>query len=117
MDKIFEDILNMDGVHGLVLLSEEGKVLFESLDKKRFLPQKSTLSWKMIIDSLDEFNEIDLVYERGRFYIIKTGNGFLLISMSLNVSIAMVKLNCDIVVPELKKAKPGSRGFKRFFKF
>lgn len=116
MDKLFEDILNMDGVHGLVLLSEAGKVLFESLDNKRFLPEKSTLSWKMIIDSLEEFNEMDLVFAEGRFYMIKTGSGFLLISMSLNVSTAMVKLNCDILIPELKKALTG-RGFKRFFKF
>lgn len=116
MDKVFQDILSMDGVHGVVLLSEEGKVLFESLDKKRFVPEKSTLSWKMIIDSLEAFNEMDLVFEQGRFYMVRTGNGFLLISMSLNVSIAMVKLNCDIVVPELKKMQTG-RGFKRFFKF
>ncbi len=116
MDKLFEDILNMDGVHGLVLLSEAGKVLFESLDKKRFLPEKSTLSWKMIIDSLEEFNEMDLVFAEGRFYMIKTGSGFLLISMGLNVSTAMMKLNCDIIIPELKKALAG-RGFRKFFKF
>lgn len=116
MDKIFQDILSMDGVHGIVLLSAEGKVLFESLDKKHFLPQKSTLSWKAIIDSLEEFTEVDLVFEKGRFYITKTDTGFLLVSMGLNVSVAMVKLNCDIVVPELKKVKSG-RGLKRFFKF
>ncbi len=116
MDKLFQDILAMNGVHGLILLSEEGKVLFESLDKKRFLREKSTLSWKMIIDSLEKFDEMDLVFEQGRFYMIKTSSGFLLISMSLDVSIAMVKLNCDIVIPELKKIQ-GGRGLKRFFKF
>ena len=116
MDKLFEDILNMDGVHGLVLMSEEGKVLFESLDKKHFQAQKSTLSWKMILDSLDEVDEVDLVYEKGRVYIVKTGSGFLLISMGLHVSMAMVKLNCDIVIPELRKNKAG-KGLKRFFGF
>ncbi len=116
MDKIFHDILSMDGVHGVVLLSGEGKVLFESLDKNQFFPQKSRLSWKMLIDSLEEFEEMDLVFAQGRIYLLKTGIGFLIISMSSNVSIAMVKLNCDIVVPELKKNQTG-RGLKRFFRF
>lgn len=116
MEKIFQDILNMDGVHGLVLLSDEGRVLFESLDDTKFLPEKSRLSWKMIIDSLEEFREMDLIFEEGRFYIRRTDNGYLMISMGREVSIAMVKLNCDIVVPELKNAKSG-KGLKRFFKF
>ncbi len=116
MEKIFQDILSMDGVHGLVLLSGEGKVLFESLDDTKFLPEKSRLSWQMIIDSLEEFREMDLVFEEGRFYIRKTENGYLMISMGRDVSIAMVKLNCDIVVPELKNIKTGS-ALKRFFKF
>ncbi len=116
MEKIFQDILSMDGVHGLVLLSEEGKVLFESLDDTKFLPEKSRLSWKMIIDSLEEFREMDLVFEKGRFYIRKTESGYLMISMGRNVSIAMVKLNCDIVIPEIKNFKE-SKGLKRFFRF
>ena len=116
MEKIFQDLLTMDGVHGLVLLSNEGKVLFESLDDNRFLLEKSTLSWKMIFDTLEEFREMDLVYESGRYYMRKTENGLLLISMALEVSIAMVKLNCDIVIPELKKIQSG-KGLKRFFKF
>jgi len=116
MEKIFQDILSMKGVHGLVLLSDEGKVMFESLDDTKFLPEKSRLSWKMIIDSLEEFTEMDLIFEGGRFYIRRTDSGYLMISMGREVSIAMVKLNCDIVVPELKNAK-SSKGLKRFFKF
>lgn len=107
----------MSGVHGLVLLSPDGKVLFESLDDNRFLPEKSSLSWKMIIDSIEEFREMDLVFEKGRYYMRKTDTGFLLISMSHDVSMAMVKLNCDIVIPEIKKQLEGGKGLKRFFKF
>ncbi len=106
----------MDGVHGIVLLSEEGKVLFESLDDTMFLPEKSRLSWNMIIESLERFREMDLVFEKGRFYIRKTEGGYLMISMGRHVSIAMVKLNCDILVPELTNVKP-DKGLKKFFKF
>ena len=114
MDKVFQEILNMDGIHGVVLLSEDGKILFESLDKDYFAPEKSTSSWKMILDSLGDFKELDLVFEYGRFYILKNEMGILIISMSLHVSISMVKLNCDILLPELRKVQSG-KGFKRFF--
>jgi hypothetical protein len=116
MKKLFEDILSIDGVHGLILLSEEGKVLFESLDEQHFLPKKNTLRWKMIVDALEDFREMDLMYEQGRFYMLKTAAGCLIISMSLDVSTAMLKLNCDIIVPQLQKVKSG-RGFKKFFGF
>ncbi len=115
MKDIFQEILSMDGVHGVILLSPEGKVLFESLDKNRFSPHRSNLSWLTIIETLEEFQEVDLIFEQGRFYIRKTGSGYLMISMSDNVSIAMVKLNCDIVLPELSKVKP-SKGLRGFFK-
>jgi len=117
MEKIFQDIVGMGGVYGLVLLSAEGKVLFESLDDNRFQPEKIALSWKVIIESIVEFKEMDLVYEQGRYYMRKTDSGYILISMSLDTSIAMVKLNCDIVIPELKKHLEQGKGLKRFFKF
>lgn len=104
----------MDGVHGLIFLSEDGKILFESLDNSDFAPEKSTSSWKMILDSLENFHEMDLVFEGGRFYMLKTASGILIISMNLSVSISMIKLNCDIILPELKKAQSG-KGLKRFF--
>lgn len=114
MDKVFQEILSTDGVHGLVFLSEDGKILFESLDDNYFVPEKSTSSWKIIIDSLEDFHEMDLVFEGGRFYLLKTASGILIISMSLSVSISMIKLNCDIILPELKKVQSG-KGLKRFF--
>lgn len=116
MEKLFQDILTMDGVQGLVLLSNDGEIQYESHGQGRFNLDKSTLSWKIIIEKFGQSQEMDLVYDGGRYYMRKTDNGFLLISMRLDVSIAMVKLNCDIVIPELKKAKT-SKGLKRFFKF
>jgi predicted transcriptional regulator len=116
MEKVFQEILNMDGVHGMVLLSDEGKVLFESLDKTRFVPEKSKSGWKLIMDSLNDFREMDLIFEEGRFYVLKTEAGIIIISMNLSVSVAMIKLNCDIIIPELKKALSG-KGLKRFFRF
>jgi hypothetical protein len=115
MKNIFHDILEMDGVHGLVLLSDTGKILFESLDGGQFSPQRSQMSWKTLIESLGDFHEMDLVFERGRCYLRRTETGCLIISMGPVVSVAMIKLSCDIILPQLKKAKSVS-GFRAFFR-
>ncbi|MDR3630602.1 MAG: hypothetical protein P4L42_09720 [Desulfocapsaceae bacterium] len=114
MKNLFHDILDMDGVHGLVLLSENGTVLFESPDSVQFRPQRSMLSWKSIIDLLGDFQEMNLIFELGRCYLRQTENGYLAISMGPMVSMAMIKLSCDIILPQLKKTKTG--GFRSFFR-
>jgi len=113
MEKIFHDILHIEGVHGLTFLAKDGTLLFKYFSVGHS-PEQDRLSWEMIVAALDGFHELNLVYERGRFYIRKTGNGFLLISMDSDAPISLVKLNCDIIIPELQKNKR-SRGFKRFF--
>ena len=115
MKKLFHDILDMDGVHGLVLLSEDGKILFESLESGTFSLQRSKLDWRAIIDSLGYFHEMDLMFEHGRCYLRKTETGYLLISMRPMISVAMIKLSCDIILPQLKKVKTGG-GFRSFFR-
>ncbi len=115
MKKIFQEILNMDGIHGIILLSSEGKILFESLDKNRFSPGRSRLTWTTLVESLDDFAEVDLVFKEGRFYIRSTGTGYLMISMSEKVSMAMVKLSCDIILPEIAK-QTSAKGLRGFFK-
>jgi hypothetical protein len=116
MKNLFHDILDMDGVHGLVLLSDNGKILFESLSSDQFSPQRSKLNWKTIIESLGDFREMDLVFDYGRCYLRQTETGYLMISMGPMVPIAMIKLNCDIILPQLKKEKSGGSGFKAFFR-
>lgn len=103
MKILFNDILDMGGVHGLVLLAENGTILFESLGGGHFSPQRSQFSWQTIIDSLGDFHEMDLVYEYGRCYLRQTESGCLIISMGQMVSMAMVKLHCDIILPQLRK--------------
>lgn len=116
MKNLFHDILDMDGVHGLVLLSDNGKILFESLDGGRFSPQRSQLSWKTIIESLGDFHEMDLVFDSGRCYLRQIETGYLMISMGPLVSVSMIKLSCDIILPQLKKEKTVGGGFRSFFR-
>ncbi len=114
MKKLFKDILNMEGVKGVLLLSLQGDIVFKEFSTQLHEKLESR-DWKHFVDSLNGIRETDLVYENARIYIRKTGSGYLLILMDFFVSAAMVRLSCDILLPALKPSK-GSKGFKRLFK-
>lgn len=114
MEKLFQDLLNISGVQGLFLISEDEKVVFESLDGVQFFSEKSAVNWKMIADCIGDFVEMDLVYEGGRYYVKKAGNYLLVVLLTLDESLAMVKLNSDIAMSELKKMTKNGRGLFRF---
>ena len=114
MKHLFHDILELDGVHGLVLLSETGKILFDSFAGERSRLHHSEMHWKSIIDSLGGFHEMDLVFQHDRCYLRRTENRFLMISMELTACSSMIKLSCDIILPQLTKAKTRG-GFRSFF--
>jgi len=59
--------------------------------------------------------ETDLVFKQGRIYIRRTDIGYLVVLMGLFVPIAMMRLQCDILLPSLKPAK-AAKGIRRLFK-
>jgi hypothetical protein len=101
MRKLFNDILSTEGVKGILLFSFSGELVFKD--------------WRFFIESLEGMRETDLVFEKGRIYIRRTEMGYLVILMALFVPIAMIRLNCDILLPLLRESKSG-RKFGRFFK-
>ena len=115
MQDIFKDIIKMDGVYGLVYFPREGAVLFESIDPHWAALPKDFRGWNKLTPILQKMREADFVYEKGRIYLRATDQGCLLVIMGPVVSIAMVKLNCDIILPQLKAEKSGSK-LKGLFK-
>ena len=117
MKKLFKDILSMEDVKGIMLLSFEGELIFKDfLSLAPFVEDPANIDWKdLFIDSLDGVREADMVYEKCRLYARKTSSGYLLILMGIYAPVAMVRLNCDILLPLLKKVTP-SRGLGRIFK-
>lgn len=114
MNELFNDILSTKGVKGILLFSFSGELIL----KKFVSPIKEEpehLDWSFFIESLEGMRETDLVFEKGRIYIRKTELGYLIILMALFVPIAMIRLNCDILLPSLTQSKSGKK-FGRFFK-
>ena len=102
MKKFFSEITEMNGVCGLALIGGNGQLLYESLADGQSRPRRSQLWWKTLIESLGDFGEMNFVFDHGRCYLRKTDSGCLIIGMGLTASIAMVKLNCDILMPQLR---------------
>jgi len=115
MKDLLKDVLSIKGVQGIILLSGEGNIIFDSMEGNRSGKNQTFSNWKKLIDVLKNAREADFVLENGRFYIRQTHDGYLLISMQLLASIAMIKLNCDILLPHLKSTK-SNKGIKGFFK-
>ena len=115
MEELFKDILNINGVQSVILLDNGGKVLYESMRDQRPGAKQRYTNWKKFIDCLDNIREADFLFDKGRIYIRHTDKGFVLICMQSFASIAMVKLNCDILLPQLKSGKT-TKGLKGLFK-
>ena len=114
MRKLFDSMLNIDGVKGLILLSFSGDIIFKELNP--ILHENvENRDWRGLIESLADIRETDLIFEKGRLYIRRTDLGFLFVLMGPFVPMAMMRLQCDILLPSLKPAK-ASKGIRRFFK-
>ncbi|MEJ2728560.1 MAG: hypothetical protein P8185_08620 [Deltaproteobacteria bacterium] len=114
MRELFKDILHTDGVSGVMLFSFKGDIIFKEF-RSPMNEEPEGRDWSFFIESLEGMRETDLVFKKGRIYIRKTDIGYIVILMALFVPIAMIRLNCDIILPSLKPAKSGKK-FGRLFK-
>jgi hypothetical protein len=124
MSALFDDLLAVEGVKGVMFFSAAGELLFEesaagSVDKA------AARDWQALLVSLDGAREADLIFEMGRLYIRKADEGMLVVTTGRIAPAAMIRLNCDILLSELKSqkgsgqpfggAKRKPKGLSRFF--
>lgn len=114
MQELFNEILGMEGVKGLMMFSFAGDPIYKKFNQA---PPDGIDSrdWSLFIESLSGMRETDLIFEKGRLYIRRTDIGYLVVLMGLFVPIAMMRLQCDILLPSLKPAK-AAKGIRRLFK-
>lgn len=114
MKELFKDVMNVDGVEGALLFAEDGSLIYSDIATKRY-PKPKESDWIAFVNGLQDFREADLTFESMRLYTRKTDGGFLVILLANSASMAMVRLNCDIILPSLKQ-DTGGKGISRFFK-
>jgi hypothetical protein len=115
MKELFKDILGLDGVRGVMLFGADGSILFQSLMAEGQGFDTRKLDFQKLTALLGRVREADLVFQSGRIYVRKSEIGYILIVLEAMVSIAMVKLNCDILLPMLKADKL-AKARKSFFR-
>ena len=115
MKSLFKDILDIEDVHGVIFLSLEGKAVFNEFISQP--PKKlEHINWRSFTRSLDGVQEAELVFENRQFFIKRASSGYILVAMGITAPSEMVRLNCDILIPNLKKTIEKPKGFGRFFK-
>lgn len=114
MRELFDDILSIEGLKGLMLFSFAGDLIFKEFNNAVH-EDAQHIDWRQFIESLNGMRETDLVFKKGRVYIRRTESGYLILLMGIFAPIAMVRLQCDILLPSLKPVK-AAKGIKRLFK-
>lgn len=111
MKDIFKDVMGITGVHGLMVVTNEGGVLLSrfSPEFKSKEEKLSQINWESFIIEMGSVKDAELVYDSARFYIKKSETGFLIVFIGDNASISLVRLNCEILLPQLPKIQSASK--------
>jgi hypothetical protein len=115
MRQYFKALLETEGVLGLMLLSPKGRVVFKADPSNLFLTGiVDEIAMGLVGSLTDAIQEADMVFSERRIYLRWTHIGPLLIVLTITAPIAMVRLQCDTLIPTLKP--PGrANGLMRLF--
>lgn len=113
MKDIFKDLMGIEGVRGLLVVSSDGGVMLSkfSPDFRGEEEKLSEINWEPFTVEMGNVKDAELIYDRARFYIKKSETGFLIVMIGDNAPISMVRLNCEILMPQLSKIQPVSKRF------
>ncbi len=111
MKDIFKDVMGIEGVHGLMVVSTEGSVMLSkfSPDFREEEEKLSQINWEPFTIEMSSIKDAELIYDSARFYIKKSETGFLIVIIGDNAPISLVRLNCEILLPLLTKIQPASK--------
>lgn len=124
MESLFEEIFSIEGILGALVMAENGvsefskfvSPLSEKIGKKNFNDfVKNSINIESLRGAFDTANESLLIYDHIRLYVRRIQSGYLIVVMGMFVPVAMVRLNCQIIIPEIDKLK-SNKGLGRFFK-
>lgn len=111
MKDIFKEVMGIEGVRGLLIVSNEGAVTLSksSPDFKKESERLTQVNWLPFTIEMDGIKDAELVYDSARFYIKKFDDGYLVVIIGDNAPLSMVRLNCEVLLPSLAKMQPASK--------
>lgn len=114
MAEPFREILGLQGVRGVVLVSTAGEVLAERWNQAGPPAQAAPEGLGALPRILAESQEVDLIFSGGRLYARAAPEGILLVLLGLQAPVALVRLQVEQTLPLLKK-RSGRKGFLGLF--
>ncbi len=114
MESAFNDILDIEGVRGALLISPAGETVYRagSTAAADIGPTRNGLD----LEGLADLTEADLFYENARLYLRPGPWGYLVVVMDHDAPAAMVRLNCDALTAALQKGGKSRRKTRLFFR-
>ncbi len=115
MEGLFKDIINIEGVKGIMLFTREGELAFKYFVKPWDFEPEAKDWWGLFIYTLDGIREAEMVFEFDRLYIRRAKEGYLFVLASNAAPTPMIRLNCEILL-SADRDGTGQKGLSRFFK-
>ncbi|MFH1885076.1 MAG: hypothetical protein ABIJ95_01580 [Pseudomonadota bacterium] len=121
MNELFTEVLGIENVHGAMVVSDEGKILFQQFNQAP-VKDVGTGNWAGFVSSLSSAKEADLIFESRRIFARRMTGGYVLVVTGLYAPISMVRLSADVLVPAVEKqinvtvSGGGGGGLRRLFR-
>ena len=113
MQKILDDIVQLDHVKGCLIIGPAGQVVCSKFASEP-LHAPESFPWRDLTNHLDGMKEADILFAESRCYLRPSPDGYLVILMEPYAVLAMIRLQCDVLFSALPKEK--SKGFLGLFK-
>ncbi len=101
MERIFKDSLEVSGVRGIMLYSNDEKLVCSKFNRPLLSDPEKSVEWALFLNALNGIQELELLFEDGRLYVRKTAVGPLIVFMDL-VPASMLKLTAEILANSLE---------------
>ncbi len=111
--KTIKDIINLEDIKGLILLSDSGQIIAKETIDPRFENIEKE-EWLLFLKEMKDTRELEFIYQDDKIYILKSDKGLILIWMGAFAPISMVRLHCNLIIQSLKDGNKGIK-LKRFF--
>ena len=104
MQEIFEALVNMDEVLGVMFLDREGRIRFYKFTQSS-KTDPSRIDWlPQLLHQLQNIKEVEFIYERARLYIRSSDTGILFVWAGVAANMSMIRLNCDVSLDNWEKS-------------
>jgi hypothetical protein len=102
MQVIFEGLTQLKGVEGVFFVKADGRSIFQwtAPDAAGSISQAS---WGALTRTFPDVQEVELLYEKRRVYILRGEEGLVVVVMDRSAPAAGMRLDCKIAIAKVRQ--------------